>query len=83
MPKKLKLVDNWKKHLRAYSFLSLISSFMIAVAYGASLALGIGATSLSPGFIIGAMGVVAALGACGKFIKQTDGESEGDKDEPS
>lgn len=67
---KPKLVDNPKQHLRTYSFLSLLANILIALSYGVSLAFGMGLVSLSPVYIIIAMGVVASLGTVGKFIKQ-------------
>jgi len=67
---KPKLVDNPKQHLRTYSFLSLVANILIALSYGVSLAFGMGLVSLSPVYIIIAMGVVASLGTVGKFIKQ-------------
>ena len=67
---KPKLIDNPKAHLKSYSFLSLIGTVLISIAYGLSLAFGTGLVSLSPAYIILAMSVVAGLGACGKFIKQ-------------
>lgn len=67
---KPKLIDNPKAHLKSYSFLSLLATVLISLAYGLSLAFGMGLVSLSPTYIILAMGFVACLGACGKFIKQ-------------
>lgn len=67
---KPKLIDNPKAHLKSYSFLSLIGTVLISIAYGLSLAFGMGLVSLSPTYIILAMGFVAALGSVGKFIKQ-------------
>lgn len=67
---KPKLIDNPKAHLRSYSFLSLLATVLISLAYGLSLAFGMGLVSLSPTYIILAMGFVACLGSLGKFIKQ-------------
>ena len=68
--KKPKLIDNPKAHLKSYSFISLFANILIAVAYGLSLAFGMGLVSLSPIYIIVAMGFVATLGGVGKFLKQ-------------
>lgn len=76
---KPKLINNPKAHLRSYSFLSLIATLLISVAYGLSLAFGMGLVVLSPTYIILAMGFVAALGGIGKFLKQNiDKDSEDD-----
>lgn len=68
---KPKLIDNPKAHLKSYSFLSLVGTVLISIAYGLSLAFGMGLVSLSPTYIILAMGFVAALGSVGKFVKQS------------
>lgn len=71
----MKVINDWKKHLKSYSAISLFANVLIAVAYGLSLAFGMGLVSLSPFYIILSMGFVAALGSVGKFIKQFDKES--------
>jgi hypothetical protein len=65
------LIEDWKKQLRSYSALSLFANILIALSYGISLAFGMGLVSLSPIYIVVAMGVVASLGSIGRFIKQT------------
>lgn len=67
----MKLIDNPKAHLKSYSFLSLLATVLISVAYGLSLAFGMGLVTLSPTYIILSMGGVAALGSVGKFLKQS------------
>lgn len=66
----MKIIDNWKQSLKTYSFLSLLANVLIAVAYGLSLAFGMGLVSLSPVYIVLAMGSVAIMGAVGRFLKQ-------------
>lgn len=66
----MKVVNDWKKHLRSYSALSLIANLLISLSYGISIMLGMGLVSLSPVYIIIAMTVVAILGFVGKFIAQ-------------
>lgn len=73
---KPKLIDNPKAHLKSYSFLSLVGTVLISIAYGLSLAFGMGLVSLSPTYIILAMGFVACLGTAGKFIKQNVEDKE-------
>jgi len=74
--KKPKIIDNPIAHLKSYSFLSLVGTVLLSVAYGLSLAFGMGLVSLSPTYIILAMGFVACLGAAGKFIKQSSDKEE-------
>lgn len=77
--KKPSLIEDWKKQLRSYSFLSLLANVLIALAYGISLAFGMGLVSLSPMYIVLAMGFVACLGSVGKFLKQfKEDEEQGD-----
>lgn len=73
------VTDDWKKQLKSYSFLSLLANVLIALAYGISLAFGMGLVSLSPMYIVLAMGFVACLGTAGKFLKQfKEDEEQGD-----
>ena len=73
---KVQLIKDWKKHLKSYSFLSLLANVLIAVAYGLSLAFGMGLVTMSPFYIVLAMGFVACLGAAGKFLKQFEADEE-------
>jgi TRAP-type uncharacterized transport system fused permease subunit len=66
----MKVISDWRKHLRSYSALSLIANLLISMSYGISIMLGMGLVSLSPVYIIIAMTVVAVLGFVGKFIAQ-------------
>lgn len=77
-----KIIDNPVAHLKSYSFLSLLANVLIAVAYGLSLAFGMGLVSLSPFYIILAMGFVASLGTVGKFIKQNIQKEDPDESSP-
>lgn len=74
---KPKLIDNPKAHLKSYSFLSLLATVLISIAYGLSLAFGMGLVTLSPAYIILAMGFVAALGGVGRFLKQVTDKEDG------
>jgi len=65
------LIDDWKKQLRSYSALSLFANVLIALAYGLSLAFGMGLVYMSPFYIVLVMGGVASLGFVGRFLKQT------------
>lgn len=72
----MKLITDWKKHLRSYSALSLFANLLIAISYGLSVAFGMGLIYLSPFWIVTVMGVVAGLGSLGKFVKQFDEDQE-------
>jgi len=71
---KIKIINDWKKHLRSYSALSLFANILIALAYGLSLAFGMGLIYLSPFWIVIVMGGVAGIGFIGRFIKQFEEE---------
>lgn len=70
------LIEDWKKQLKSYSALSLFANVLIALAYGLSLAFGMGLVYMSPFYIVLVMGGVAALGAIGRFIKQQKEDKE-------
>lgn len=70
MKLKNKVISDWKKQLRSYSAISLFANVLIALAYGLSLAFGMGLVYMSPFYIVLVMGGVASLGALGRFIKQ-------------
>lgn len=70
--KKPSLIEDWKKQLKSYSALSLFANILIALAYGLSLAFGMGLVYMSPFYIVLVMGGVASLGFLGRFIKQAE-----------
>lgn len=74
--KKPSLIEDWKKQLKSYSALSLFANILIALAYGLSLAFGMGLVYMSPFYIVLVMGGVASLGFVGRFLKQTTEEVE-------
>lgn len=71
----MKVIADWKRHLRSYSALSLIANILISLSYGISVVFGMGLVSLSPFYIILTMLIVATLGFVGKFIKQFEDDS--------
>jgi len=76
--KKPTLIDDWKKQLKSYSALSLFANVLIALAYGLSLAFGMGLVYMSPFYIVLVMGGVASLGFLGRFIKQVEDDEDED-----
>lgn len=76
--KKPKLIEDWKKQLKSYSALSLFANILIALAYGLSLAFGMGLVYMSPFYIVLVMGGVASLGFLGRFIKQVEDDEDED-----
>jgi hypothetical protein len=78
MKLKNKVISDWKKQLRSYSALSLFANILIALAYGLSLAFGMGLVYMSPFYIVLVMGGVASLGFVGRFLKQTSQKEDED-----
>lgn len=76
---KSKIIKDWKKQLKSYSFLSLAANILIAISYGLSLAFGMSLVTLSTKAVVLVMGSVALMGAAGRFIKQTQEDEEHDK----
>ena len=76
MKLKNKVINDWKKQLRSYSAISLFANSLIALAYGLSLAFGMGLVYMSPFYIVLVMGGVASLGFVGRFLKQTSQKDE-------
>jgi len=74
--KKPSLIEDWKKQIRSYSAISLFANILIALAYGLSLAFGMGLVYMSPFYIVLVMGGVASLGFLGRFIKQVEADEE-------
>jgi hypothetical protein len=77
---KSKIIKDWKRQLKSYSFLSMVANILIAVSYGLSLAFGMSLVTLSTKAVVMVMGGVALMGAIGRFIKQTQEDEEHDKD---
>ncbi len=76
---KFKIIKDWKRQLKSYSFLSMIANILIAISYGLSLAFGMSLVTLSTKTVVLVMGGVALMGAVGRFIKQTQEDDEHDK----
>lgn len=75
---KVSLIDDWEKQLKSYSAISLFANILIALAYGLSLAFGMGLVYMSPFYIVIVMGGVASLGFLGRFLKQNVEDKEED-----
>jgi formate/nitrite transporter FocA (FNT family) len=75
------LIEDWKKQLKSYSALSLFANVLIALAYGLSLAFGMGLVYMSPFYIVLVMGSVASLGFIGRFVRQVSEDVEEKQDD--
>lgn len=78
----MKLVDNWRKVLKTYSFLSLLANFLVAVSVVGLSILGVLSSQVAFGTLAISASVLGLLGVVGRFVDQSydDMRGEGDKD---
>ena len=72
----MKVVNDWKRHLKSYSFISLVGILLSAVSITGLSALGVLGTSLSMPVLATLVIIFATLGGIGRFIDQTDDNLE-------
>lgn len=72
----MKVVDDWKRHLRSYSFISLVGIFLSAISVTGLSALGVLGSGLSMPVLATLVIIFAVLGGLGRFIDQTDDNIE-------
>lgn len=70
------IIDDWKKQLKSYSALALLSQFLIAIAFAISLGFGIISPYVGMPVTLGVFALVSFLGFCGRFLKQPSKEDE-------
>lgn len=77
----MKLVDNWRKVLKTYSFLSLVANILVALSVSGLAVLGVLSTQVAFGTLAMSASVLGLLGLIGRFIDQSydDMREEGDK----
>lgn len=76
----MKVINDWKRHLKSYSFISLVGIFLSAISVTGLSALGVLGTGLSMPVLATLVIVFAVLGGLGRFIDQTDDNISGDGD---
>lgn len=74
----MKLISNWQKHLKSYSFISLVGIFLSSISVVGLSALGVLGTGLSMPVLATLVIIFAILGGLGRFIDQTDDNIDGD-----
>lgn len=77
----MKVVNDWKKHLKSYSFISLVGIFLSAISVTGLSALGVLGSGLSMPVLATLVIIFAVLGGLGRFIDQTDDNIEETPDE--
>ena len=72
----MKIVNDWKRHLKSYSFISLVGILLSAISITGLSALGVLGTALSMPVLATLVIIFATLGGIGRFIDQTDDNIE-------
>lgn len=77
----MKVVNDWKRHLKSYSFISLVGIFLSSISVVGLSALGVLGAGLSMPVLATLVIIFAVLGGIGRFIDQTDDNIEDSPDE--
>lgn len=67
----MKLVDNWKKVLKTYSFLSLVANILVALSVSGLAVLGVLSSQVAFGTLAISASVLGLLGVIGRFVDQS------------
>ncbi|WP_391558328.1 hypothetical protein [Robertmurraya sp.] len=76
----MKVINDWKRHLKSYSFISLVGILFSAISVTGLSALGVLGAGLSMPVLATLVTIFAILGGLGRFIDQTDDNISGDGD---
>lgn len=78
----MKLVDNWRKVLKTYSFLSLVANILVALSVTGLSVLGVLSSQVAFSTLATSASVLGLLGVIGRFVDQSydDMRGEGGKD---
>ena len=76
---KFKLIKDWKKSLKSYSFLSIVANILTAVSVSALAVLGVLSSDIAFPVLACLAVAFGLVGAVGRFIDQTVDDLE-DKD---
>ncbi len=76
---KFKLIKDWKKSLKSYSFLSIVANILTAVSVSALAVLGVLSSDIAFPVLACLAIAFGLVGAVGRFIDQTVDDLE-DKD---
>lgn len=77
----MKVISDWKRHLKSYSFISLVGILLSAISLTGLSALGVLGTALSMPVLAALVIIFATLGGLGRFIDQTDDNIEESPDD--
>ena len=68
---KLKLIRDWKKQLKSYSFLSIFSNFLVALSVSGLSVLGVLSSNVALPVLVGCAICFGLFGLVGRFIDQS------------
>lgn len=77
----MKLVDNWGKVLKTYSFLSIVANLLVALSVTGLSVLGVLSSQVAFGTLAVSASVLGLLGLIGRFVDQSYDDLEKEKDE--
>lgn len=77
----MKVISDWKRSLKSYSFISLVGILMSAISLAGLSALGVLGTALSMPVLATLVIIFAVIGGVGRFIDQTDDKLESDEEQ--
>lgn len=77
----MKLVDNWRKVLKTYSFLSIVANILVALSVSGLAVLGVLSSQVAFGTLATSASVLGLIGAVGRFVDQSYDDLEKEKDE--
>lgn len=72
----MKVISDWKRHLKSYSFISLVGILLSSISVVGLSALGVLGAELSMPVLATLVIIFATLGGAGRFIDQTDDNIE-------
>lgn len=77
----MKVISDWKRSLKSYSFISLVGILLSTISLAGLSALGVLGTALSMPVLATLVIIFAVIGGVGRFIDQTDDKLESDEEQ--
>lgn len=69
--KKPRLIKDWKRQLKSYSFLSILGNFLVALSVSGLSVLGVLSSNVAFPLLVGLAITFGLFGLCGRFIDQS------------
>ena len=68
---KLRIIKDWKKQLKSYSFLSILSNFLVALSVSGLSVLGVLSSNVAFPVLVGCAICFGLFGLVGRFLDQS------------